>query len=319
MTNETVFDQTELPQHLLIIGGGPIGIEMAQAHQRLGARVTVLEMFSALANDDPDLAAVVKERLVEDGIELREGIAIDRVEAPPNGAGITVILKNDNGEERVDGSQLLIAAGRRANLAGLDLEAAGIDHTPKGITVDARLRSSNKRVFAIGDVAGGYQFTHIAAYHAGVVIRNALFRLPAKVNYSAVPWVTYTDPELANVGLTEKAAREQHGESIRVLTWPFAENDRAQAERETSGMVKAITDKKGRILGAGLVGYHAGELLQPWVLAISQGLKISAMANMIAPYPTMGEVNKRAAGSYYTPTLFSDRTRRLVRFLGLFG
>ncbi len=317
MTNETVFDQTELPQHLLIIGGGPIGIEMAQAHRRLGAQVTVLEMFSVLANDDPDLAAVVKERLVAEGIVLREGIAIDRIEAADG--GISVVLKKDGAEERVDGSHLLVAAGRRANLAGLDPDAAGIDHTPKGITVDARLRSSNKRVFAIGDVAGGYQFTHVAGYHAGIVIRNALFRLPAKVNYRAVPWVTYTDPELANVGLTEKAAHEQHGDTIRVLTWPFAENDRAQAERETAGMVKAITDKKGRILGAGLVGYHAGELLQPWILAINQGLKISAMANIIAPYPTLGEVNKRAAGAYYTPSLFSGRTRRLVRFLGLFG
>ncbi len=319
MTNETVFDQTELPRHLIIIGGGPIGIEMAQAHRRLGAQVTVLEMFSALAHDDPDLAEVVKDRLREEGVVLREGIAIDRIEALGNGDGIAVVLKTDEEEERVEGTHLLVAAGRRPNLSGLDLEAAGIEYTPKGITVDARLRSSNKRVFAVGDIAGGYQFTHIAGYHAGIVIRNALFRLPAKVDYRAVPWVTYTDPELANVGLTEKAAREKHGDTIRVVTTPFSENDRAQAERETVGMVKVVTDKKGRILGAGLVGYHAGELLQPWVLAISQGLKISAMASIIAPYPTMGEVNKRVAGAYYTPALFSNRTRRLVRLLGLFG
>ncbi len=319
MTNETVFDQTDLSDHLIIVGGGPIGIEMAQAHRRLGARVTVLEMFSALANDDPDLAAIVKQRLTDEGVVLREGVAIDRIEALAGGTGIAVVLKDEDREERVEGSHLLIAAGRRPNLAGLDLEAAGVEYTPKGIKVDDRLRSTNKRVYAIGDIAGGFQFTHIAGYHAGIVIRNALFRLPAKVDYRAVPWVTYTDPELANVGLTEKAAREEHGDAIRVLTWPFAENDRAQAERETTGLVKVITDRRGRILGAGLVGYHAGELLQPWVLAISQGLKISAMANIIAPYPTMGEVNKRAAGAYYTPTLFSKRTRRLVRLLALFG
>ena len=319
MTNETVFDRTELPDHLIVIGGGPIGIEMAQAHRRLGARVTVLEMFSVLVNDDPDLAAVVKQRLIDEGVVLRERIAIDRIEPREGAAGVAVVLKQGDLEERIEGSHLLVAAGRRPNLEGLDLAAAGIDHTPKGIKVDERLRSTNKRVFAIGDVAGGYQFTHIAGYHAGIVIRNALFRLPAKVDYRAVPWVTYTDPELANVGLTEKAACEKHGDSIRILTWPFEENDRAQAEHETAGMVKAITDKKGRILGAGLVGFHAGELLQPWVLAIGQGLKISAMANIIAPYPTMGEVNKRAAGGYYTPALFSNRTRRLVRFLALFG
>jgi pyruvate/2-oxoglutarate dehydrogenase complex dihydrolipoamide dehydrogenase (E3) component len=184
--------------------------------------------------------------------------------------------------------------------------------------VDRRLRTSNRRAYAIGDAAGGYQFTHAAGYEAGIVIRNALFRLPAKANYDALPWVTYTDPELAQVGLTEAQARDRHGD-IRVLRWPFHENDRAQAERATHGLVKVIARKNGRVLGAGIAGLHAGELIHTWVLAIGQRLKVGAVANMIAPYPTLGEVNKRAAGSYYAPTLFSDRTQKIVRFLARFG
>jgi pyruvate/2-oxoglutarate dehydrogenase complex dihydrolipoamide dehydrogenase (E3) component len=186
--------------------------------------------------------------------------------------------------------------------------------------VDSRLRTTNKRVFAVGDVTGGYQFTHMAGYHAGIVIRNALFRLPAKVDTRAVPWVTYTQPELAQVGLTEAAARrEMAAGDLRILRWTYAENDRAQAEGVTDGMIKVVADKRGRVLGAGIVGAHAGETIQTWILAIAQKLKVGAVAAMIAPYPTLGEVNKRAAGSFYTPTLFSPRTRKLVRFLARFG
>ena len=209
-------------------------------------------------------------------------------------------------------------AGRQANVDGLGLELAGIEYTPRGVKTDARLRTTNRRVHAVGDVAGGPQFTHIAGYHAGIVIRNALFRLPAKVDYSALPWVTYTEPELAHVGMTEAQARQSHGD-VRVLTWGFEENDRAQAERDTEGKVKVLTLPNGRILGASIVGAHAGELIQVWCLAISQKLKIGAVASMIAPYPTLGEAGKRAAGSFYTPKLFSGRTRGLVRFLGRFG
>ena len=317
-TNETVFANTERPDHLIVIGGGPIGIEMAQAHRGLGSQVTVLEASRILPKDDPELVAVLRERLVADGVVLREGIQIARLETEPG--GVAAILRNADGtEERVSGSHLLIAAGRRPNTAGLDLEKAGIAYGPKGIQVDARLRTTNRHVFAMGDVAGGPQFTHIAGYHAGIVIRNALFRQPAKVDYRALPWVTYADPELAHVGLTEAEAREAHGDDITVLRWPYHENDRAQTERETHGLVKAITMRSGKILGASIVGAHAGELIQVWVLAIGQGLNIKALASMIAPYPTLGEVSKRAAGSFFTPKLFSPRTRKLVRFLSWFG
>lgn len=312
LTNESVFDRDALPDHLIVIGGGPIGVEMAQAHAQLGCKVTLLEMFAIMANDDGDLVGVVRRALTAGGIDIREGIKIVGVEK--TAAGVAVTVEQDGETQRIEGSHLLVAAGRRANVAGLDLEKAGIDYTPKGITVDARLRSSNKKVFAIGDVAGGLQFTHVAGYHAGVVIKNALFRIPAKADHSAVPWVTYTAPELAQVGLTEKKARDA-GIEFNVLRWPFHDNDRAQAERETEGLVKAIVTPKGKILGCGIAGPHAGEHIHLWVLALAKGMKVGDLATLIAPYPTLGEVSKRAAGSYFTPKLFTDRTRAIVRFL----
>jgi len=312
-TNENIFTNREAIGHLLVIGGGPIGMELAQAHRRLGAKVTVLEAIRLLMKDDQECAKIVIDHLRSEGIELYESGRNIRLNQDAHGA-ITVRCDNEQGEVCVTGSHLLIAAGRRANVAGLNLEAAGVDFSPRGIIVDARMRSSNTRIFAIGDVVGPYQFTHMAAYQAGIVIRNMLFKLPAKVDYSAVPWVTYTDPELAHVGITEEEAN-QSGQTIRVLRWHMAENDRAQAERRSEGIIKVVTTRNGRILGATIVGLHAGELLQPWVLAISQKMKIGAMASMIAPYPTLSEASKRIAGSFYTDKLFSDATRRIVRWL----
>jgi len=316
LTNESIFERTAAPEHLVVIGGGPIGLEMAQAHRRLGARVTVIEMAAILAKDDPELVDILRNRLRAEGIDILEGVRVLRTGRKGN--GITVTIEEDGKETAIDGSDLLVAAGRTPNVDGLDLEKAGVEYSRKGITTDARLRTSNKRIYALGDVAGGPQFTHVAGYHAGIAIRNMLFRLPAKVDYSAMPWVTYTAPELAHVGLSEAGAREA-GEEVTILRWPFAENDRAQAERETDGLIKAITNKKGRILGATILGAHAGELILPWVLAVGQKMKIGAMAGVIAPYPTLSEVSKRAAGSYYMPKLFSERTRKIVRFLLKFG
>jgi pyruvate/2-oxoglutarate dehydrogenase complex dihydrolipoamide dehydrogenase (E3) component len=318
LTNETVFENRVLPDHLIVIGGGPIGIEMAQAHRLLGARVTVLEAFRAMAKDDPELAQLLIQRLRGDGVALEEGVKIRRVE--PAGTGFAVVLEDGAGERRIEGSHLLVATGRRANLAGLDLDKAGIAVDGRGaLIVDRRLRTTNRRIYAVGDAAGGPQFTHVAGYHAGIVIRNALFRLPAKVDYRALPWVTFTDPELAQVGMTEAEALKAHPGDIAVLRWPFHENDRAQAERETHGLVKVLARKNGRVLGASILGAHAGELIQSWGLAIAGGLKLATVAGMIAPYPTLGEASKRAAGSFFTPKLFSDRTRRLVRLLARLG
>ena len=306
LTNETIFANRTLPEHLVVIGGGPIGLELAQAYRRLGARVTVLEAASFLAKDDPELSAVVVQRLRGEGLELRASARIARVE------GTTVIL---DGGERLEGSHLLVATGRTPTVDGLDLDKAGIAHTPRGITVDQALRTTNRSVWAIGDCNGLYAFTHMAGYEASLFIRGALFRAPARLDHSLVPWATYTDPELAQVGLSEQAARQKHGDGIKVLRWPFADNDRARTERVNDGLVKAIADPRGRILGAAIVGPNAGELIQPWCLAISKRLKISALASFVPPYPTLGEASKRAAGSYFTEALFGSRTRKLVRFL----
>ncbi len=314
-TNETIFDIGETVEHLIVMGGGPIGIEMAQAHRRLGAKVTVVEMFEVLGRDDKECAGIVKNRLRQEGLDLRENTKVISTKKTDDGVAITV--EKDGEQEVLTGSHLLIAAGRTPNIEDLNLEAAGITHTRRGIDVDAHLKTSNKRVFAIGDVAGGLQFTHMAGYHAGIIIRQCLFKMFwAKVDTKAFPWVTYTDPELAHVGLGEKEAVEQLGsDAITVLRWSFAENDRAQAERATDGLIKVITDKKGRIKGATIAGPHAGELIMPWVQAIAAGQKIGAIAGLVFPYPTLGEVSKRAAGSYYTPSLFSEKTRKIVRFL----
>ncbi len=317
-TNESIFENTVLPRHLIVIGAGPIGCEMAQAHARLGARVTMLDLAAMMPKDDPEAVEVVRRRFAAEGIVARENIKIVRIEKHAEGVAV-VFTDATGGEQVLAGSHLLIAAGRRPNVEDLGLEKAGVEYSPKGIKVDARLRSTNRHVYAAGDVAGGYQFTHLAGYHAGIIIRNVLFRLPAKAQPAAMPWVTYTDPEVAQVGLIEADARKIHGDAITVVRAEFAGNDRAQAELETEGFCKVVVGARGKILGATIVGAHGGELILPWVLAISQGLKIGAMAGVIAPYPTLSEISKRAAGSYYTPSLFSARTRSIVRFLGAFG
>ena len=310
--NETIFDLTEAPGHLIVIGGGPIGIEMAQAHRRLGCKVTVLEAFSIMPKDDSDAVAVVRERLLGEGLTIIENAKVEGVAQAGNGVAVGI---NRNGQtETITGTHLLVAAGRRPNVNDIGLDAAGIAFTPKGIEVDARLRTSNKKVFAIGDVTGGYQFTHMAGYHAGIVVRNALFNVPAKVDYKAVPWVTYTDPELAQVGKTLTEAQKTDT-GAKATEWKLAENDRAQAERATEGFIKVVTGKGGRIIGATIVGRHAGELILPWVLAVQKSMTMRDITGIIAPYPTLSEISKRAAGAYYAPTLFSKRTQGLVKIM----
>jgi pyruvate/2-oxoglutarate dehydrogenase complex dihydrolipoamide dehydrogenase (E3) component len=300
-TNETIFGLRERPEHLLVIGGGPIGMEMAQAHRRLGSRVTVSEGLKALGKDDPDCAAIVLERLRAEGIEIAEDALAEEI----TGTEGTIRVKAKDGRV-FEGSHLLVAVGRKVNLERLDLDKAGIDHDRKGVHVDAGLRSTtNRRVYAVGDAVGGLQFTHVAGYHAGVVIRQILLGIPAKAKTAHLPWATYTDPELAQVGLTEAEAREAHGERLTVVRWPYSENDRAQAEGKTTGLVKVMV-VKGRPVGATIAGAQAGELIGLWALAIANGLKMSAIAGTVLPYPTLGEINKRAAGAYFSPKLFDN-------------
>lgn len=315
-TNETVFENREPIGHLIVVGGGPIGIELAQAHLRLGAKVTVLDGLKALGKDDPEMTAVVLDQLRQEGLVIREGAKVARVDG--KAGAIRVTVGEGDAAEVIEGTHLLVATGRRPNTSELGLEAAGIKFERSGITVSPGLVTSNKNVFAIGDVTGGLQFTHVANYHAGIVIRRVLFRLPAKVDTSVVPWVTYTDPELAHVGLTEAQAREQK-KDVSVLRWPYHENDRAQAERATTGHVKVVVAKNGTILGASIVGARAGELIQMWSLAISQKMKIKAMTGFISPYPTLSEVNKRAAYKFYASAPGKPLVRKIVGFLKKLG
>jgi pyruvate/2-oxoglutarate dehydrogenase complex dihydrolipoamide dehydrogenase (E3) component len=300
LTNETLFDLLDKPDHLLIIGGGPIGMEMAQAHRRLGCEVTVIEGAKALGKDDPEMAAIVLDHLRHEGITIAEDALAAEVRG--QSGAIEVAVKDG----RVfKGSHLLVAVGRKSNTDRLNLAAAGIETTRQGIKVDDRMRTTNKRVFAIGDVAGGLQFTHVAGYHAGLIIRQALFGLPARQKTAHIPWATYTDPELAQVGLTEAAARQQYGTALEVARFDYHHNDRAIATLQTKGLIKVMVHK-GRPVGVSIVGHQAGELIALWSMAIANNLKMSAVAGMVAPYPTIAEINKRAAGAYFSPRLFDN-------------
>ena len=309
-TNETIFALREKPDHLLIIGGGPIGMEMAQAHRRLGSEVTVIEGATVLGQDDPETTQVIRDQFAAEGIALEEGAMAAEIRGK---AGAIEVEAKDG---RVfAGTHLLMAVGRRANTDRLNLETAGIQTTKRGIKVDASMRTTNRRVYAIGDVAGGMQFTHMAGYHAGLIIRQALLGLPAKERTDHVPWCTYTQPELAQVGLTEAAAREIHGGNLEVVRFEYAHNDRAIAERKTNGLIKVMV-VRGRPIGASIAGAQAGELINLWALVLANRLKMKHVAGMVAPYPTLGEINKRVAGAYFSPRLFDSRfVKNVVGFV----
>jgi pyruvate/2-oxoglutarate dehydrogenase complex dihydrolipoamide dehydrogenase (E3) component len=311
-----VFDLTAAPRHLIVIGAGPVGLELAQAFRRLGSAVTVLDAAEPLAREDIECAAVVLDALAGEGIALRSNVAVARVDAVD--AQIRVVVRSGDGEATLEGSHLLVATGRRPNIDDLALEQARIARDRGGIVVGKGLKTSNRRVYAIGDVAGRGEFTHLANYHAGLVVRNALFRLPARVQENVVPRVTFTDPELAHVGLTEAQARSRY-RAIRVLRWPYHENDRAQAEGTAAGHIKVVTGKRGRILGATIVGAGAGELITVWTLAVSRRLNIRALAGIMVPYPTLTEIGKRAAITYFTPGVTNIWVRRIIDLLRRFG
>jgi len=310
-TNETVLDFAEPVEHLIVIGAGPTGLELAQAFRRFGSRVTVLEIGKGLAKDDPELSDVVFKALRSEGIFLCEGSKVEHVEM--NGQQIRVSVVIDGRAAVVEGSSLLVATGRRPNTADLNLDGAGVKHDGRGILVDNSMQTSNRKVLAIGDVAGGPQFAHAASYQADVVLRRLVLQIPASFRAELVPRVTYTSPEIAQVGLSESEASVKGG--INVHRWPFQDNDRARTEHSEVGFVKVITDKRGRILGAGVVGESAGEIIQMWSLAVSQRLNIDAMTQWIAPYPTLTEINRRVALGYYGQPAKSSMRRRLTGWL----
>jgi pyruvate/2-oxoglutarate dehydrogenase complex dihydrolipoamide dehydrogenase (E3) component len=316
-TNETIFGLTELPSHLVVIGAGAAGLELAQAFSRLGSGVTVVDEGPALAQDDPECTEIVLAQLEREGVTIRTGVTVTRITHAAGHVGVAI--EHDGKEDMVGGSHLLVAAGRTPVLDGLDLKAAGIRHDERGVVVNGQLKTSNSRVYAIGDVAAGQpRFTHAANYQAGLVIRNALFRLPVWAETECLPHVIFTDPELAQTGLTEAQARAR-GMNIHILRWPYHDNDRAQAERKPYGHIKVIADPKGRILGASIVGTEAGELITAWSLAIAQGLTLRSFADLVVPYPTLSEIGKRAALGFFVPRLTQPLLRRIMGVLRSFG
>ncbi len=313
LTNESVFDLERLPKRMLVLGAGPIGLELAQAFRRLGSEVVVVEAGKALGREDPELAAVVLTQLEREGVRLLQGVKVARIE--PVGGGVRLHL---DGAPPIEGDDLLVAAGRRPNVGALGLEAAGVTFDNSGVKVGPSLRTTNRRIYAVGDVAGMAQFTHAANYHAGLVLRATLFRMAVKLDPAAIPRVTYTDPEIAVAGLSEADAHERHGK-VHVLRWSFVENDRAQAERQTEGFVKVVTTPKGLILGAAIVGPRAGELIPLWQFALAKRARISDIAGLVFAYPTLAEVSKRAAVTSYAPSLGNPWLGRILRLLRRFG
>ncbi len=315
-TNETVFSQTELPGHLLVLGGGPIGVEMAQAFRRLGSKVTIIEYGDqVLGPEDPDIALILRSRLEAEGVK----VLTDTKALKATTAGSSVLLrvgpaKGDGEPWTIEGDILLVAAGRKPNVEGLELPAAGVEFSPRGVPADSRMRTNVSHIYSCGDVNGVFPFTHVAGYEAGIALSNAVLRLPRKADYSKVPWCTYTDPEVASIGLNERRAKAS-GVEYRVLESPFRDVDRALAEGETEGKIKVLISPSGALLGCQIAGHHAGELIHEWVAAINGGVKLSTMAGAIHAYPTLAEISKKAAGSYYSEKLFSDRTRKILRFL----
>lgn len=316
-TNETLFGLAALPRHLLIIGGGPVGMEMAQAFRRLGAAVTVIDAGRVLRQDDPDLVAVVRARLIEEGVDIREGARV--VAASGTDGDIALTVEAEGGaRETISGSHVLVAAGRQVNAEALCLGVAGVDSGPAGIRVDKGLRTANRRIYAIGDAVGGPYYTHRANYHAGLVARAVLFRLPLREDRDRLPHVTYTDPELGQVGLTEADARDR-GLRVEVVTIPYRESDRAQTERRTEGQLKLVVGRHGRLLGGGVAGVEAGELTNLLALAVARRMSLRALQDFISPYPTFSEIGKRAATAYFAPYARRGVIRAAVRFLALWG
>ncbi len=321
LTTETVFDLAVCPERLIVIGAGSVGLEFAQAFRRLGAEVTVVDTAVPLGEDDPECATVVLDQLAREGIRLRRGAAIRIGQAhwpAVRDTELQLLLNGPGGEETIAGSHLLLAGGRWANVVGLGLEAAGIKYDEHGIRVDRGLKTANRRVYAIGEVTGGRQGAHAADLQADLVVRNALFRLPARFDPESIARVTFTDPELAQAGLTEAVARRR-GYRIGVLRWPYRENDRAHAEGEARGHIKVVTGARGRILGVTIVGASAGELITAWTLAISRGVDIRAFAGIAMPYPTLAEIGKWAAATYLMSGLTSSGVRRIIALLRRLG
>lgn len=320
-TNETVFSARTLPGRLIVLGGGPIGCEMAQAFARLGSKVTIIEFLDQiLSAEDADMAEILKSQLMSEGVLIHTNTKAIRVENRNKAILLTTGPARGEGTEQVlEADALLVAAGRKPNVDGLSLEAAGIHYTAKGIPTNDRLKTNISHIYACGDINGVMPFTHVAGYEGGIALSNAVLRLPRRADYTRVGWCTYTSPEIASIGLNEKRAQKE-GTRYSVIEELFSQNDRALAEGEPEGKIKLLLDNGGKLLGAQIIGVHAGELIHEWILATNGKVGLATMAGTVHLYPTLSEISKRAAGKYFASKLFSDKTRSILRlFFNLKG
>ena len=313
LTNREIFSLDHLPESMVILGGGPIGIEMAQAFNRLGTKVTVVDRSDQiLGKEDKDMADMLVSVMQDEGVNFFLEASIEQV--LETGGQKSIKIQDRTGESKVlNAEEILVAMGRTPNVQNLGLDDIGVTYNRYGITVDSRMRTSHKHIYAAGDVSGGFQFTHAAGYEGGIVVSNAIFRLPRKADYTYLPWCTYTDPELASIGMNEKTAASK-GLDYTVWMEEFKDNDRSLAEDETSGCVKMILDAREKPLGVQILGPRAGDLLSEWVAILNGKVKLSTLAAAVHPYPTMGEINKRVAGSIFSPKIFSEKVQKGLKF-----
>ncbi len=313
ITNKEIFYLDGLPKSMIIFGGGPIGSEMGQAFNRLGTKVYIVDRSDQiLGKEDKDMADTVKQVMESEGVVFHLNTSIEAVKNI--GREKEVILKDKEGRTiRLNADAILVAVGRTPNIHGLGLDDIGIKLNRTGIEVDRRLRTNHKHIYAAGDVNGGYQFTHAAGYEGGIVVSNAIFRLPRKTDYTYLPWCTYTDPELASIGMNERSARTK-GIDYSVWIEAFKDNDRSLAEGEKVGKIKMLLDEREKLIGIQIVGPHAGDLVSEWVAILNGKVKLSTLAAAVHPYPTIGEINKKVAGTYFTPKIFSDKIKKGLKF-----
>lgn len=313
ITNRELFSLKSLPESMIILGAGPVAVEMAQAFCRLGTVVTVVQRSGQiLSREDKDMADLVMETLSSEGVKFYLNSRVVSAEDKGN-ARIVRIDTSEGKEVLIKAEALLVALGRKANIEGLNLEAIGVECDEKGISTDARMKTSRKHIYAAGDVTGRYQFTHAAGYEGGIVLSNALFRLPRKADYTFLPWCTYTEPELSSIGMNEKAAKAA-GIDFKLYIEEFKDNDRGLAEGEGAGRIKMLLDSREKPIGIQIAGPHAGELLSEWVAVLNGRVKLSTLASAVHPYPTLGEINKRVAGTYFSPRIFSDTVKKGLKF-----
>jgi pyruvate/2-oxoglutarate dehydrogenase complex dihydrolipoamide dehydrogenase (E3) component len=313
ITNKEIFSLDRLPESMVILGAGPIAVEMAQAFRRLGTTVSVVQRSGQiLSKEDKDVADEIMDVMAAEGVTFHLNVSLQAVKDLGNER--EVLIKDKEGKTTaLRAERILVAMGRDPNLKGLNLEEIGVEYDRKGVKVDERMRTTQGHIYAAGDVTGKYQFTHAAGYEGGIVVSNAIFHLPRKADYTFLPWCTYTDPELASIGMNEKRAKEA-GVEYTVFTEAFKDNDRSLAESERVGRIKLLLDGKEKPIGVQILGPQAGELLSEWVAVLNGKVKLSTVASAVHPYPTLGEINKRVAGTYFSPKIFSDKVRKGLKF-----